>query len=80
MNTMNTMNTTAASAAMPQTLVCGSGRAGDQNYLERKEGAVGVKNYRRAATRSAGETLSVASRAYRPVGCRHSRQFANFGN
>ena len=51
----------------PQTLVCGSGWATDQNYAERREGAAGAWHYHRADCQSAGVTLSVVRRAYRQV-------------
>ena len=51
----------------PQTQDCDSGRAGDRNRPRRQEGAAGAVYYRRAGCQSAGETLSVARRAYRAV-------------
>ena len=52
---------------MLQTPIWDSGRAGDRNYLKPREGAAVAMHYHLAATRSAGETLSVARRVYRPV-------------
>ena len=51
----------------PQTQVCGSGRGTDQMWDVGRAGAAGAVYYRRADCRSAGVTLSVARRVYRPV-------------
>ena len=50
-----------------QRHLCDSGRAGDQNYPKREAGAAGAVHYRRAATQSAGETLTYTRRMYRAV-------------
>ena len=49
----------------PQTQVCGSVWAADQNNPKRRESAAGAWHCRRADCQSAGETLRVTTRVYR---------------